>query len=61
MAIEHAIGMAKSGDTVLIIGKGHERYNIDGQGIHEFDERNIIANALKKRKEGHNNKYENTT
>ena len=61
MAIEHAIGMAKSGDTVLVIGKGHERYNIDSQGLHEFDERNIIANALKKRKEGHNNKYENTT
>ena len=53
-AIEEAILSAKDGDIVLIIGKGHERYNIDRYGTHEFDERNIIASALKKRKEGHN-------
>ena len=60
MAIEYAIASANKGDTILLIGKGHERYNIDQEGLHEFDERNIIANALKKRKEGHNSKYENT-
>lgn len=58
-AIEEAILCAKNGDVVLIIGKGHERYNIDKSGIHYFDERNIISAALKKRKEGHNNEYEN--
>ena len=49
-AIEYAINSAVAGDTVAIIGKGHERYNLDKKGIHRFDERVIIKNALKKRK-----------
>lgn len=49
-AIEYAIAFADAGDTVAIIGKGHERYNLDKNGTHRFDERVIIKNALKKRK-----------
>ena len=49
-AIEHAIASADKGDIVAIIGKGHERYIIDKNGAHPFDERTVIKEALKKRK-----------
>lgn len=49
-AIEHAILLASQDDTVAIIGKGHEKYYIDNNGYHDFDERRIIKDALKKRK-----------
>lgn len=49
-AITEAITGANDGDIVLIIGKGHERYNIDKRGYHEFDEKEIIKKALLKRK-----------
>ena len=42
---------SKSGDIVAVIGKGHERYTYDKNGIHYFDEREIIKKALKKRKD----------
>ena len=45
IAIEKAIYYAKENDIVLIIGKGHERYNIDDKGYHPFDERAIILAA----------------
>ena len=48
-AILSAILSAKDGDTVAIIGKGPEKYNIDKNGYHHFDEREIIMSALKKR------------
>ncbi len=54
-AIREAILDARSGDTVAIIGKGHERYNIDKTGYHSFDERNIINDSLLERKK-HENK-----
>ena len=50
-AIEHAIFAAKDGDIIAVIGKGHERYNIDENGYSPFDERKIINDALKKRNE----------
>lgn len=54
-AITSAILCAKNGDTVAIIGKGPEKYNIDKDGYHPFDERKIIGSALIKRKiEGKN-------
>lgn len=49
-AIEYAILSAKKGDIVAIIGKGAEKYNIDKDGYHDFDEKAIINSALKKRK-----------
>jgi UDP-N-acetylmuramoyl-L-alanyl-D-glutamate--2,6-diaminopimelate ligase len=49
-AIEYAIKIADEEDVILIIGKGHERYNIDSEGYHSFDEREIIKKALKEKK-----------
>lgn len=49
-AIEHAILSAREKDLIAIIGKGHEQYNIDKNGYHPFNEKDIILRALKKRK-----------
>ena len=49
-AITNAIATADDGDIVVVLGKGHERYNIDAQGYHDYDERLVIKNALEKRK-----------
>ncbi len=46
-AIHRAVREAKSGDVVLIAGKGHETYQIiDGEKFH-FDDREIAREALK--------------
>ena len=42
-AIKAALMMADSGDTVLLAGKGQERYQIVGTEKNHFDEREIIA------------------
>ena len=41
-AIEFAIKKAKSGDTVLLAGKGHETYQIIGNKKVPFDEKEIV-------------------
>jgi len=48
-AITEAILLAEDGDTVAVIGKGAERYAIDGAGYHDFDERAVISEALELR------------
>lgn len=49
-AIERAVlEYAREGDILLLAGKGHERYQIDAFGMHEFDERKIVDNALRLR------------
>ena len=58
-AIRHAVLSMKSSDLLIVAGKGHETYNIDKSGYHPFDERKIIRDALKERKEGHTVLYEN--
>lgn len=50
-AIEWAVKNARPGDWILLAGKGHETYEIDAEGIHPFDERLIVKNALRERKE----------
>ena len=45
-AIHRAIQKAKSGDVVLIAGKGHETYQIIGHEKFHFDDREIAAEAL---------------
>ena len=50
-AIEFAVQNVNSSDIILVVGKGHERYNIDKKGYHIFNERDIIKNALNKRKD----------
>ncbi len=47
-AIHQAIGRAKSGDVVLIAGKGHETYQIIGSEKFHFDDREIAREALEK-------------
>lgn len=48
-AIEYAINQAKDNDIVLILGKGHERYNLGINGYSAFDEKEIVYNALSAR------------
>ena len=50
-AIRKAIKAAERGDIIAVIGKGAERYSIDKTGYHDFDERKIIADALRERGE----------
>ena len=45
-AIGHAIGVARDGDVVLIVGRGHERRRRFGQTLEEFDDREVAAHAL---------------
>ena len=45
-AISFALKAAKSDDTVLIAGKGHEDYQIIGNERLPFDEREIIKECL---------------
>lgn len=47
IAIEFAIATHKSGDILLLAGKGHEKYLIDRDGVHPFDERKILENTFK--------------
>ncbi len=53
-AVRYAILSARRGDTVAIIGKGCEKYNIDKKGYHSFDEKEIIKQALRERKNNEN-------
>ncbi len=45
-AIKAAIVEARPGDTVLIAGKGHERYQILGTEKIHYDEREIVKQIL---------------
>ncbi len=51
MAILETIREARAGDTVLLVGKGHETYQIGADGIRPFDERAIVRQALSSRKQ----------
>ncbi len=46
MAIKSALYSARAGDTVLIAGKGHEKYQISGTQKIYFNEREIIRKLL---------------
>ena len=50
-AICWAIDNARSGDVILLAGKGHEDYQIIGHEKHHMDEREIVRDFLEKRKE----------
>jgi len=55
-AIEYAVENAKSGDIILLAGKGHERYETDKSGRHPFDERECVRQAVNKLKNTQNGK-----
>ena len=48
-AIRHAISIAEAGDTLLLLGKGHEKYEILADGKHPFDEEAIVKEAAEER------------
>lgn len=50
-AINKAIAAAKSGDVVIIAGKGHETYQIIGNEKFHFDDREVAREAIAKRSE----------
>ncbi len=47
-AIRYAIANARQGDTVILAGKGHEKYEISADGRHPFDEKRIAEEAIRK-------------
>ena len=47
-AIFRAIELANSGDVVLILGKGHENYQILNTGTIHFDDREVAREAIDK-------------
>ncbi len=49
-AIRYAIENARSGDVVLLAGKGHETYEISRDGRRHFDEREIVQQAFADRR-----------
>jgi UDP-N-acetylmuramoyl-L-alanyl-D-glutamate--2,6-diaminopimelate ligase len=53
-AIEYAVFNSHLGDIIILAGKGHERYEIDFNGKHPFDEREIVKEAYLKYKNGNN-------
>lgn len=50
LAIAHAVGNAKPGDVVLVAGKGHETYQIIGDTVTDFDDREVVREALSRRR-----------
>ena len=51
-AIRYVIRNAKPGDLILLVGKGHERYEIGAEGVKEFDEKKIVKEALEELRNG---------
>ena len=46
-AIRYAVKHARTGDIILLAGKGHENYEIDHRGKHPFCEKDIAVQAAK--------------
>ncbi|TMU87876.1 UDP-N-acetylmuramoyl-L-alanyl-D-glutamate--2,6-diaminopimelate ligase [Bacillus sp. BHET2] len=46
-AIKEAISLAEPEDVVLIAGKGHETYQIIGNNVFDFDDREVARNIIK--------------
>jgi UDP-N-acetylmuramyl-tripeptide synthetase len=51
-AIHHAVKSARPGDTVLVMGKGHETYQETAEGKVAFDDRQVSREALAGRDPG---------
>jgi len=49
-AVKHALRCAKPKDAVLIAGKGHEQYQIIGDKVIPFSDKEIVLKELSKRK-----------
>lgn len=51
-AINHAIKIAKPGDLVLILGKGHEKTILRADGPHPFEDLKVVRGAIKELEKG---------
>ncbi len=49
-AIKFALEMAKPGDVVLILGKGHEKTILRADGPHDFEDIKVVSELLRRRK-----------
>jgi UDP-N-acetylmuramoyl-L-alanyl-D-glutamate--2,6-diaminopimelate ligase len=49
-AIEMALTMAKKGDLVLLLGKGHEKTILRADGPHDFEDIKVAQKILRKLK-----------
>ncbi len=47
-AIEAAVLSAEKGEVMLLLGKGHEEYEIDKNGKHSFSERDILLECAER-------------
>jgi UDP-N-acetylmuramoyl-L-alanyl-D-glutamate--2,6-diaminopimelate ligase len=45
-AISRALDRLRPGDTLVVAGKGHERYQIIGTTKHRFDDADVIRTQL---------------
>lgn len=45
-AVKYAVSIAKVGDTILLLGKGHESGQDIGGVIHDFDDRLVLAELI---------------
>lgn len=48
-AVRHAVKIAEADDIVLLLGKGHEKYEILSDGKHPFDEEELVREAVRER------------
>ena len=53
-AILHILNEGRAGDMILLVGKGHETYEIRKDGRSFFDEREVVKDGLILRKEANN-------
>ena len=51
-AISVALDSAQAGDALLVAGKGHETYQEFGDSVIPFDDRQVIRDLWKLKKEG---------
>ncbi|MBR4934217.1 MAG: UDP-N-acetylmuramoyl-L-alanyl-D-glutamate--2,6-diaminopimelate ligase [Clostridia bacterium] len=47
-AIDFAVRTAQAGDIILLVGKGHEKYEITSDGVLPFDEKEIVKYSVQK-------------
>jgi UDP-N-acetylmuramoyl-L-alanyl-D-glutamate--2,6-diaminopimelate ligase len=51
-AIELAVGRARDGDVVVVLGKGHEQGQEVAGVVHPFDDRSVLRDALRRLQSG---------
>lgn len=47
-AVEYAVCNAQAGEIILLVGKGHEKYEITADGKRPFDEKEIVKYSVQK-------------